>query len=475
MQQGTHIKIWQECLAIIRDNIDNDSYYAWFKPIIPVSYQNFVLTIQVPSHFFYEYLEENYLNLLRKTLRRVIGAQARLEYRVVVDNTTAPKNIKKSTVKIPGANSGNVKNKPVSVQMSNTPKNPFIIPGIKKVTINSQLDKNLTFDNFIEGECNKLGRNAGLKIAESPSKTTFNPLMLHGTSGVGKTHLAHAIGLKTKELNPDKIVLYVSAHDFQTRYTDAVRNNSVNDFINFFHAIDIFIVDDIQDFMGKESTQKIFFNIFNFLHQQGKQLILTSDRPPSELDGFFDRLLTRFKWGVNAELQIPDYHTRVEILRRKAYESGIEVSEKVIELIANTVDTSIRELEGALLSVLAYSAVDVSKITLELTKRVLKNLIKERKPDYSIEQIIQIVSDYFKIAPKVVKAKTRKREVVQARHLAMYFSKTLTNKSLSSIGAEFGGRDHSTVLHAMKTVKNLSETNKEFKNYVEDIERLLKY
>ncbi|MBN2893910.1 MAG: chromosomal replication initiator protein DnaA [Bacteroidales bacterium] len=475
MQQGTHLKIWENCLQIIKDNVDPDSFFAWFKPIKAVAYKDSILTLQVPSHFFYEYLEEHYIDLLRRTLRRVIGLQARLEYRVVVDNTTAPKNIRKSTVKIPSSHGANVENKPVSVQMSNTPKNPFIIPGIKKVTINSQLDKNLTFENFVEGACNKLGRNAGFKIAENPGKTAFNPLLLHGTSGVGKTHLSHSIGLKTKELNPDKIVLYVSAHDFQTRYTDAVRNNSVNDFINFFHSIDVFIVDDIQDFMGKEATQKIFFNIFNFLHQQGKQLILTSDRPPSELEGFFDRLLTRFKWGLTAELQTPDYETRVEILKRKAYESGIEVSDKVLELIAYSITTSIRELEGALLSVLAYSAVDVSKITLELTKKVLKNLIKERKPDYTIEQIIQIVSDYFKIAPKAVKAKTRKREVVQARHLAMHFAKLLTNKSLSSIGTEFGGRDHSTVLHAMKTVNNLSDTDKEFRSYIEDIERLLKY
>lgn len=473
--QGTHVKIWEQCLIIIKDNVEADTFHAWFKIIKPLVYTNSVLTLQVPSHFFYEYLEENYIDLLRKTLRRVIGPQARLEYRVIVDNTTAPKNLKKSSVKIPSSTASNTNNKTVNIQMNNTPKNPFIIPGIQKVKINSQLDKNLAFENFVEGACNKLGRNAGIKIAERPGKTAFNPLLLHGASGVGKTHLAHAIGLKTKELNPDKIVLYVSAHDFQTRYTDAVRGNSINDFVNFFHSIDVFIVDDIQDFMGKEATQKIFFNIFNFLHQQGKQLILTSDRPPSELEGFFDRLLTRFKWGLTAELQIPDYETRVDILKRKAYESGIDVSEKVIELIAYRITTSIRELEGALLSVLAYSAVDVSNITLELTKKVLKNLIKERQPDYTIEQIIQIISDYFKIASKAIKAKTRKRDVVQARHIAMYFSKNLTKKSLSSIGAEFGGRDHSTVLHAMKTVKNLKETNKDFRNYVEDIERLLKY
>ncbi len=473
MQQGIHITIWEKCLEIIRDNVEKEVFEAWFKPIVPVGYNNPVLTVQVPSPFYYEYIEEHYIDLLKKTLRRVIGAQAKLEYRIIMDNSTGSKNIKKSTIKLPSNQVTNVENNPVPIQMSTTPKNPFVIPGIKKVKINSQLDKNQNYDNFVEGACNKLGRNAGLKIAENPGKTSFNPLFLHGSSGVGKTHLAHAIGLKTKELNPDKIVLYVSAHDFQTRYTDAVRNNSINDFVNFFHSLDVFIVDDIQDFSGKDATQKIFFNIFNFLHQQGKQLIFSSDRAPAELEGYFDRLLTRFKWGLTAELTIPDYDTRVEIIKRKAYESGIEISEKVLELIAQNITSSIRELEGALLSIIAYSAVDVGKITLELAKKVLKNLIKERKQEFTVEQIIQIISDYFHIPPKAVKAKTRKREVVQARHLCMFYCKQLTKMSLSSIGAEFGGRDHSTVLHAIKTVNDLRETNKEFQNYVDDIERLL--
>ncbi len=470
--QGPHEKIWQKALVIIKDNLDEKSFSTWFLPIKPLSYKNQVLIVQVPSFFFYEYLEENYLPLLKKTLNLVTKVQPRLSYKVVVDNST--KNTKKSTIQLPSNNVQNVKNKPVDFKSSNTPMNPFVIPGIQKLNIESNLKENLSFDNFIEGNCNRFGRGTGLTLAKNPGVTSFNPLFLHGVSGVGKTHIANAIGLKVKELHSDKIVLYVSAHDFQTRYTDAVRNNSVIDFVNFFRLIDVFIVDDVQDFIGKEATQKVFFNIFNFLHQQGKQLILTSDRPPAELEGFSDRLLTRFKWGVNAELLMPDYETRLKILKFTAYQTGMEVSDKVLELIAKSVTTSIRELVGVLYSVTAHSAVDACKITLELTKKVLKSIVKERTPNFTDEQIIKIVADYFQIPPKSIKAKTRKREVVQARHIAIYFMKKLTNMSSTAIGNTFN-RDHSTVLHALKAVSDLSETNKDFKNYMSDLERTFKY
>jgi chromosomal replication initiator protein len=470
---GAHTQIWEQCLRIFKDNLEVAVYNSWFKPIKPISFKNDTITLEVPSHFFYEFLEENYIDLLKNTLQRVIGPNAKLEYRVTV-NSTAPKNIKKSTVTLPGNLTSNPENKPIDVRINSTPQNPFIIPGIKKVKIESNLDKNLTFENFVEGACNRLGINAGKKIAEDPGNTVFNPLFLHGPSGVGKTHLAQAIGLRAKELNSDKIILYVSSHYFQTQYTKAVKSHSVNDFINFYQNIDILIVDDVQDLSDKNGTQKVFFNIFNYIHQQKKQLILTADRPPAELTGFFDRLLSRFKWGLTAELEPPDFETRIEILKKKAKISGIEVSDKVIEILASSISTNVRELEGALLSVLAHSMANGTKITVELTKKVLKNIIKEKKPDFSIEQIIMIVGEYFKISSKAITAKTRKREVVQARQLAMYFAKEFTKMSLTSIGAAFG-RDHTTVIHAIKTVKNLSDTDKTFKQYMQDIERSLKY
>jgi len=470
-----HEKIWQECLQIFNDNLEETAFKSWFGPIEPLSFINDTLTLQLPSHFFFEYLEENYIDLIKMTLRRVIGANAKLEYRILVDSSSAPKNVQKSTVTLMGnASSGNTQNKPVSILSQKTPQNPFIIPGIQKIKIDSQLRKELNFDTFVEGNGNRVGFDIGKKIAEKPG-TIFNPLFLHGSTGVGKTHLAHAIGLFSKELHPDKIVLYATAHYFQSQYTKAVREKSVNDFINFYQNIDILIIDDIQDLTGKEGTQKVFFQIFNYLHQQGKQLIMTADRPPVELNGFFDRLLTRFKWGLTTEMEMPDYETRLEILNRKTLVNGYQVSDKVLDLLASSITTSVRELEGSLLSIIAHATANSSNITIELTKKILKNIIKEKKAEFSILQIITIVGQYFDISEKAIKAKTRKREVVQARHLAMYYSKHLTNKSLSTIGQEFGGRDHSTVVHAAKTVKNLQETDKDFRRFMEDIERQLKY
>jgi len=468
--------IWQECLQIFKDNLDEETYKSLFLSIKPADFDNNTLTLQLPSLFVYEYLEENYLDLIKKTLKRVIGSNAKLEYKVTVDNTTAPKNPQKSSVRLMGNSSSSAQeNNPIDIKTKNTPKNPFIIPGIQKVKIKSQLKKEFNFDTFVEGKANTVGVQIGKKIAERPEEKQFNPLFLHAPTGLGKTHLAHAIGLYAKEKNPERIILYRSSHFFQSAYTKAVREKDVNNFINFYQNVDIFILDDIQDLTSSNGTQKILFQIFNYLHTKGKQLILCADRPPVDLTGFFDRLSTRFKWGVITEMQMPDYKTRLEILKRKTLIHGYKVSDDILDLLANSITSSIRELEGTLLSLIALATAYNTKINIDLTKKILKDIIKHKNPEYSIAQIINIVSKYFNISEKAIKARTRKREVVTARHLAMFFCQKLTNKSLSAIGAEFGGRDHSTVVHASKTVKNLNETDKDFRRSMEDIQRLLKY
>ena len=477
MSNSKHTIIWQQCLSIIKDNIPLESYSTWFRPIVALNLEGNILTIQVPSAFFYEYLEAQYIDLLTKVLRKILGAGAKLEYRIIVDNSNYTNKSKKISYKIPGQNNPNLTNKPMSMPPSqqDTIINPFIIPGIKKITINTQLNSNYSFENFIEGTCNRLGRSAGISISDNPGTTSFNPLLLHGGAGLGKTHLAQAIGIRTKELHPDKVILYVSANKFQTQFTEAVRKNNINDFTHFYQMIDILIIDDVQEFMGKKATQKNFFHIFNQLHQNGKQLILTADRPPVDLDGLDERLLSRFKWGLTAELQIPDYPTRLKIIKQKAYKDGIELPQNVLEYIATNVVTNIRELEGTLVSLLAQSTLNNRDITLALTKKMLSKIVRKQQKEISILQIQNVVCKYFKIEPKVLKAKTRKREIVQARQIAMYFAKNYTNSSLAKIGAEIGGRDHSTVLYAFKTVRNLIASDKTFKHYVEDIERQLKY
>lgn len=466
---------WDKCLNVIKDNVPSSSYKTWFEPIEPIKLQDKVLTIQVPSAFFYEYLEEQFIDILRKTLRMVLGNGAKLEYNVVMGNKNGSEPY---TVSYPTVNNSKIQNNPLTIPLKADDKtairNPFIIPGIQKLQIDPQLKPDNTFENFIEGDCNRLARSAGFAVAQNPGGTAFNPLMIYGNSGLGKTHLAQAIGIEVKERFQDKTVLYVNANKFQTQYTEATRNNNRNDFLHFYQMIDVLILDDVHEFAGKEKTQETFFHIFNHLHQMGKQLILTSDKPPIELKGMEQRLLSRFKWGLTADLQIPDFETRMEILRRKVYKDGITLSDEVLEYIASHVSNNIRELEGALVSLLAQSMLNKREITLELAAKLINKLVKNSKRELSIEYISKVVCDYFSMNVDVLQAKTRKREIVQARQIAMYFSKSLTKYSLASIGAQIGSKDHATVLHACKTVNNLKDTDKNFRQYVEDIEKKLK-
>ncbi len=471
-----HEEVWNRCLKIIKDNVPSISYRTWFEPIIPLKLESNILTIQVPSPFFYEYLEEQYIDILRKVLKKELGYEAKLEYSVVMENNGYA-NSKPYTVKLPARNQKELKNKPVSLPIDaegTTIKNPFIIPGLKKLNIDPMLNPENSFTNFVEGDCNRLARSAGYAVANNPGGTAFNPLLIYGDSGLGKTHLAQAIGIQVKEKFQEKTVLYVNANKFQTQFVDSIRNNNKNDFIHFYQMIDVLVIDDVHEFAGKEKTQDAFFHIFNHLHQSGKQLILTSDKPPVELQGLEQRLLSRFKWGLAADLQIPDFETRIAILRQKTYKDGIDLPADVIEYIATHITDNIRELEGALISLLAQSTLNKKEITLDLAKDMIDKLIKNTKREISIDYIQKVVCNYFNIPLEHIQSKTRKREIVQARQVAMFFSKSLTKASLATIGSQIGGKDHATVLHACKTVNNLIETDKRFRIQIDEIEKKLK-
>ncbi len=471
-----HDRIWNNCLSIIKDNVPSISFRTWFEPIVPLKLDNDILTIQVPSPFFYEYLEEQYIDILRKVIKKELGPDAKLEYNVIMQNNSYS-NSKPYTVKFPGKNSKEIRNTPVSIPLDNnenTIKNPFVIPGLKKLEIDPRLNIENSFDNFIEGECNRLARSAGYAVSKNPGGTAFNPLLIYGDSGLGKTHLAQAIGIEIKALFSEKTVLYVNANKFQTQFVDAIRNNNKNDFLHFYQMIDVLIIDDVHEFAGKEKTQDTFFHIFNHLHQSGKQLILTSDKPPVELQGMKSRLLSRFKWGLSADLQAPDFETRMAILKKKTYNDGIDLPEDVLEYIATHISDNIRELEGALISLLAQSTLNKKEITLDLTKEMIDKLIKSTKREISIDYIQKVVCNYYNIGLEQLQSKTRKREIVQARQVAMFFSKSLTKSSLATIGSQIGGKDHATVLHACKTVNNLIETDKRFRLQVDEIGKKLK-
>ena len=472
-EKKTYVEAWTECLQIIKDNLPFQSFKTWFEPIVPKKLDNNVLTIQVPSQFFYEYIEEQFIDLLKLTIKKVLGEGGRLEYNILLQSPST-KNTKPYFVNLPSSDNSALRNRPVSVPYDvskNKGINPFIVPGLKQLDIDPQLNPNYSFENFIEGDCNRLARSAGFAIAEKPGGTSFNPFFVYGGVGLGKSHLAHAIGIEIKKKHPNKTVLYVAAEKFTHQFIDSVRNNSSNDFVNFYQMIDVLIIDDVHSFAGKDKTQDVFFHIFNHLHQNGKQLVLTSDKAPIDLQGLDQRLLSRFKWGLSTDLQVPDVETRIAILKKKIYADGLDFPEEVIEYLAFNITSNVRELEGALISLMAQSSMNKKAITVELAKQMIDKFVKNTVKEVSIDYIQKVVCDYFNLQMDVLKSKTRKREVVQARQIAMYFAKTLTKSSLASIGMQCGGKDQATVLHACKTVNNLMDTDKNFKAYVDDLNK----
>lgn len=473
-------QVWDNCLTIIKDNIDEDSYNTWFAPIVPLSLINSTLTIQVPSHLYFDVLEEKYINLLRKTIRKELGEDAKLKYKVIIQKKS--KTGENKTMDLPSnpKRAGNNPSilPPIDIYQTENKElpDPFILPGIQKKKIPSNLINSLNFDNYIEGDCNRLARSAGWAIAQNPGGTAFNPLFIYSDVGLGKTHLAHAIGIQTKINHPDKTVLYVSADLFFQQFLEAVRNNDRDNFSYFYKSIDVLIIDDIHFLAtgNKEKTQDTLFYIFDHLHQKKKQIIITSDKSPVEISGFEPRLLSRFKWGLAADLQVPDFETRVAILDKKLANNGIEFPQEVVNYLALRVTSNTRELEGAMIAILAQASLNRREITEELAKEMIDKYVKSTAKEISIEYIQKIVCDYFKISIEEINAKTRKREVVQARQLCMFFSKKYTKLPLSSIGAYCGNKNHATVLHACRTISNLQETDKKMRIYIDEIEKKMK-
>ena len=470
----TASSVWSKCLKFIKDNIQSQAYKTWFDPIKAVRLDDNVLSVEVPSKFFYEWLEEHYVKILKVALQKTLGEDAKLVYVIKMQNTYG--NSQPYTEKIPSSGAAEIKAQNATRPLSkNVPelKNPFIIPGIKNVKIESQLNPNYSFENFLEGDSNRLARNAGIAVANKPGGTSFNPFLVFGGVGLGKTHLANAIGIDIKNKYPEKTVLYTTAEKFTQQYIESVKKNNRNDFIYFYQIIDVLIIDDIQFFSGKPGTQDVFFHIFNHLHQNGKQVILTSDKAPVDMQDIELRLLSRFKWGLSAELQHPDFETRISILKNKLYRDGIEMDDEVIKYVAKNIRSNVRELEGAIISLIAQASFNKKEITIELAKEIIEKFVKNTKREVSIDYIQKIVSDYFQMDIETLQSKTRKRHIVQARQLAMFFAKKFTKASLASIGSQIGKRDHATVLHACKTVDNLSSTDKHFRKFVDDLGKKL--
>ena len=472
--QNDVTQVWRDCLSVIRENVTEQSFKTWFEPIIPYKLINKRLIIQVPSQFFYEWLEDNYVKILRKALDYAIGKDGQLEYTIIIDRG-APKPPPAPSPSTNGNTNGYQANGYQKYPQKSTeivePKNPFDLRAFNEKKIDSFLNKNYGFDNFVEGDCNRLARAASFAVAQKPSTTSFNPLMIYGGVGLGKTHLVQAIGnYIEKQSNNNKIVLYVSSEKFTSQFINAIRENSLQDFMAFYMRVDVLILDDVQFLSGKEKTQETFFHIFNHLHQTGKQIVMTSDRPPRELSGMEDRLLSRFKWGLTADIQAPDLETRIAIIQNKVEEEKAVMDEQVIEYLAHCIDSNVRELEGVVISLIADSALTRRKIDLNMAKFRVKSIVEENQKVISIDKIIDTVTDYFKIKVVDIKGKTRLREVVLPRQIAMYLAKEYTALSLKAIGYHFGGRDHSTVIHAIQTVNDLIDFDRDVAGHVKELQ-----
>ena len=435
---------------------------------------NDTLTIQVPSQFWYEWLEEHYYNMLRSTIAKVLGKGGKLEYSVLVEKSDNLEDNR--SVRLPQKPMPPAKPQEMNTFTDYHPgkiENPFVIPGIRKTNIESNLNNSYVFERYIEGDCNRLARSAAMAIAENPGKNSFNPLFVYGGTGLGKTHLIQSIGNKIKQDFGDELaVLYVSSETFTNEFVQAIRNNRASEFSIFYRHIDVLIVDDIQFFSGKEKTQEEFFHIFNALHQEGKQIILSSDRAPKDIPDIEERLISRFSWGLSADLQIPEYETRYAILERKANDNGINISSDIIEFIAHNFKSNVRDLEGAIIKLLATASLKhVDEIDLLMAKSVLKDMVNTTHTQISIEAIQNYVCEYFGIDTNKVREKTRKQEIVEARQVAMYLSKKFTKSSLKTIGLQFGGRDHSTVIHAISTIEERLSTSPKHKRILKELEQ----
>ncbi len=463
-------RVWEKCLDFIRENVPQDVFDAWFRPIKPVALKGDVLYIEVPTNLYYEWLETHYLELLRAALKKNIGPNARLKYLVRMTNKPQGGT---SHLTYPGKQSPRVDTRNYKPHTSKEIKSPFVVPGVEKIRIDSQLNPNYTFENFIEGPNNRLAVSAGKSIAKFLGNTSFNPLFIYGGVGLGKTHLANAIGIEVKRLHPEKNVLYVSTEKFTQQYTSAVVNNTRDDFIHFYQMIDVLIVDDVQFLAGKTGVQKVFFQIFNHLHLNKKQLIFTSDKAPVDMRDVEVRLLSRFKWGLAAELKSPDFETRRKIIRFKLEQDGVQMDDAVVDYIARHVRSNVREIEGILTSMIAQSAFNHKPLDLNLAKEVIGNFVSHRKPVYTCDMIQKIVAEYFNLDVEDIQSKSRRREIVQARQISMYLSKKYTDSPLEEIGSRIGKRNHATVIYALKTVKNLMDVDKRFRQQVLDLEKTL--
>lgn len=452
-QQKDHAAVWNHCLNFIRHSVDGQSFDTWFAPIEPVALSGNELTIQVPHRLFYEYLEEHYIEVLKHGLNKSLGTSGRLQYRI------------KTRKDSPATQSG------PAPRPATPPANPFVIPGMARARIESNLEGSYTFENFIEGDCNSLARNAAKAVADNPTNTAFNPLVIHGPVGLGKTHLLRAVGNRFAQRYPNKTVLYVTTDEFTNQLINSISTNSTNELVAYYRQVDVLLVDDIQQLINKRKTQDVFFNLFNVLRQQNRAIVMTCDRPIIELD-LEERLRSRFQWGLTADLSAPALETRMAILGAKAKASKVDLPNNVTEYICSHIQNNIRQLEGVLNNLVLHSGLSsTNRIDIDLARRVMKNFVAEAHRDITPESIRRTVASHYHVDLKQLSGSTRRRPVVLARQVSMFLIKEFSDLSLKDIGALFGNRDHTTVIHSVRTINNQLQQNDELANDLEQLRR----
>jgi chromosomal replication initiator protein len=451
--------MWADCLRLIKGLIGDSQCDRWFGDITSMGFENGQLRLLVPSSYLVEYIEGNYLNVLGQAIKQVYGPGTELHYHYnvvkneptsVMDVTAAPR----TNVVLGG-----------SAPVQDT--TPFQAP--QPVVIDPQLNFKYTFENYCASESNKVALNIAQTVADHPDRQTFNPLFLFGPTGVGKTHLIQAIGVRIKERDESARVLYVSARSFESQFTTAVSKGETNKFFNFYQSIHTLIIDDIQELNNKPRTQNTFFNIFNYLYNLNRQIIFSSDRAPADMEGFEDRLLGRFKWGTSIGLEQPDAELRRKVLLQKAAQEGVKIPDEVISFIANHVDKSIRDLEGVLVSLVAHSTVLNCPISIELAQKVVSNAVKINKKQINFEIVAREVAAHYNIDADLLFTKSRKREISDARQILMYLAKKHAKMPMTAIGARLG-RTHATVIYACKSIEERLQFEKPLQTDIAKIE-----
>ncbi len=464
MTKQTPQQLWERCLSILKVNVERDVYDTLLAPIVfvDVNSERGEIELSVQSHYIFEAIEQNKhtRQVLYSVIWKVFDQQLRIRYKILTDSTT---NV---TTEVEGTAGS------TSEAKINRRTGKIQVP--EQSELDSHLNEHMTFDNFIEGNGNKLLRSVGMSIADKPKQTTFNPLFVYGSSGVGKTHLVNAIGIQYKRNNPQSRVLYITAHEFKVQFMTARQQNNINDFIYFYQSIDVLIIDDVQEFSGLASTQHTFFHIFNHLKINGKQIIMTSDVAPNNMPGMEERLITRFKWGLASELERPDQELCRKILLHKIHQDSLSISDSVVDYIASNMMNSIRDLEGIILSLQAHALAFNREIDLSIAQQVLSRSLKAQKRSVTIEMIMEATCSYFNVSQEDVMSKTRKANIVMVRQLAMYFANKLTKMTTSKIGLYIGGRNHATVLHSIKQIQGRLSVDSAFQEQVNEIEEGLK-